>query len=127
MARYDKYDPKAGGFRALLAADWVSGNLDKPLGVSLNATGRVKIGAAGGATDSGFVGVIVLTKIRKAGAVVDIMTDGEMVEFVGDPGTKYYAQADGSITDTPSAYYVGVTAESDRLVVRCQEVAEVAP
>lgn len=124
MARYDKYDPKAGGFRALLAADWVSGNLDKPLGVSLNATGRVVVGTAG---DSGFVGMIILTKIRKAGAVVDIMTDGECVEFVGDPGTKYYAQTDGSITDVASTAYVGVTAESDRLIVRCQEVAEVAP
>lgn len=124
MSRYDKYDPKVGGFRAPLAVDWVSGNVDKMLGVSLNASGRVVVGTAG---NSGFVGVLILTKIRKAGDIVDVMTGGECVEFPGVAGTTYYSAADGTISDTASANKVGTTVEADRIVVRCALVAEVAP
>jgi hypothetical protein len=117
-ARYDKYEPKAGGFRAPLAVDTVatSGN---PLGVGLNTSGRVVVGAG----NTGILGVIVLTKNMKAGDIVDVMTDGECVDLAGlTAGTVYSANtttgvlssAAGSATQTP----VGFTVEATRLIMR---------
>jgi hypothetical protein len=128
MARYDKYDPKAGGYRAPLAADFDKANLEKAIGVGHDANGRVVVG--GGQT--GVTGVLVLTKARKAGDIVDIMTNGEIVEFgpsdaasvpgvdFGVPGTAYYANpADGVVSaDFPTGAYVGHTVEGQRLIVR---------
>lgn len=125
MARYDKYDPKDGGFRALLAADFsTEGDLETAFGVSLNASGHVVIGG-GGNTD--IVGVMILTKLANAGDVVDLMTDGEIVELAGTAGSIYYTRhdtgalttnsdpaGDGSIATTR----VGHSVEADRLVVR---------
>lgn len=127
MARYDKYDPISGGFRAPLAADW-AGALATPVGVGLDANGRVVPGA--GVT--GVVGVIVLdgqistlgalTNRKFAGDVVDIMTAGEIVDCVGlTAGTKYYAAAAAgavSITATTGQTRVGTTSEAQRLIVR---------
>lgn len=101
--RIDKYEPKAGGFRALLAADTSKtggeiGDEDAAIGVGLNSTGKVVAGAG----NTGVLGVLVLTKNMKAGDVVDVMTDGEIVEAGGTAGTVYYADpSDGTITDTP--------------------------
>lgn len=122
MSRYDKYDPKVGGFRAPLAADWLVEDIGRLFGVGLNASGQVVKGAGA----SGLVGVIVLTKARKAGEVVDIMTSGECVEFGvpttepdGTAGTVYYAAAgDGAVTTTNTGARVGHTVEADRIVVR---------
>lgn len=117
MANYEKYDPKVGGFRAPLAADWASGDIKKVFGVGLNASGQVVKGAG----SSGIVGVIVLTKARKATEIVDIMTGGEIVAFGGDPGAKYFAAtADGAVTKTTGTgkTLVGHTVEGDRLIVR---------
>lgn len=122
MSRYDKYDPKVGGFRAALAADWVAGDINKLLGVGLNATGEVVVGGG----TSGLVGVIVLTKARKAGEIVDVMTAGEVVEFgltSGEPaataGTVYYANTTtGVMSTTNTGVRVGHTVEADRLIVR---------
>jgi hypothetical protein len=137
--KYDKYEPLAGGFRAPLAADLVfdgTGHFG-PRAMSLNANGRAVVGTAG---QSGFVGVCVknvpmtpnLGNIAgqvnagvaiggKAGDIVDIMTNGEIVGLTGlVAGTKYYAKADGTLsavdTDGPQ---VGWTVEATRLVVRC--------
>lgn len=118
MANYDKYDPKAGGFRAALAADWPSSDLKKVFGVSLNASGQVVKGSGG---SSGMVGVIVMTQALKAGDIVDVMTAGEIVDFGGNAGTKYFAAAaDGAVNATSAAgkYLVGATAKGDRLIVR---------
>lgn len=121
MARYDKYDPKDGGFRARLAADFAEANLETTLGVSLDVNGHVVIGN-GGNTD--IVGVLVLAEAHPSGTVVDVMTDGEIVEFVGDPGTDYYSAADGTISANPDVDGVGTgvrighTVEEDRVVVR---------
>lgn len=103
MARYDKYDPKVGGFRAALAADYLLANVEKVLAVGLDSSGRVVVGAG----QTGVVGVLVLTKARKAGEVVDVMTAGEIVDFGrtvgtpgtdhGTPGTVYYAGTDGKV------------------------------
>ncbi len=136
---YDKYDGVTGGFRAPLAAD-LTVDADGSTGVkavSLNASGQVVIGTAG---QSGFVGVIVknvpfypgLGNIAgganiavpigaKAGNIVDVMTDGEIVD-VPDlaAGTKYYAAPDGSLNTTNTNPYVGHTVEAGRLIVRAQ-------
>lgn len=143
-ARYDKYEPIAGGFRAPLAADLTfdaSGHFG-PKAVSINASGQVVVGAA---AQSGFVGVLVknvplypnLGNIPgavnagvpiggKATNVVDIMTHGEIVGCVGlAAGTTYYASAtDGSLTATAptpagtNGVVIGHTVEADRLIVR---------
>jgi hypothetical protein len=137
--RYDKYDGVTGGFRGKLAADLTvdSEGSTGVRAVSLNASGRVVVGTAGA---SGFVGVIVknvpfypsLGSIPgaanlavpvggKAGDVVDIMTDGEIVDVAGlAAGTKYYAAADGTLNTTNTNPYVGHTVEAGRLIVRAQ-------
>lgn len=128
MARYDKYDPISGGFRALLANDFSKEDLNKPIGVGLDANGLVVKGAG----QSGIRGVMILTKARKAGDVVDIMTNGEIVDLGEDDGvtaaagTKFYAaDADGAVTSDASANLVGSTVEAQRLVVRFQTVQNV--
>lgn len=144
MARYDKYDPIAGGFRAKLAAalTLTNGGIG-PVAVSLNASGQVVVGTAG---QSGAVGVLVKNVARgpigpwgtalnggtpnanapigaQAGDVVDIMTSGEIVDL--DPavfvaGTKWYAAADGTLSSTAGTgkVLVGWTVNAGRLVVR---------
>lgn len=117
MARYDKYDPISGGFRAALAANWLSGDLEKPIGVGLDTNGRVVKGAG----NTGVIGVITLTMLRNAGDIVDVMTDGEIVECEGlTAGTAYYAiPGTGVLSATATANKrVGLTVEADRLVVR---------
>lgn len=103
MSRYDKYDPKNGGYRAPLATDFDPDNRERLLGVGHDADGRVVIGAG----VSGITGVLVLTKARKAGEIIDVMTSGEVVEFgpsdgvpgvdFGTAGTVYYAGNDGNV------------------------------
>lgn len=137
MARYDKYEPLSGGHRAQLAADWPIAELNTAVGVGLDASGNVVQGAG----NTGLVGVVVLTKQLKAGDVVDIMQDGDIVEFdrVGNddgtgteapatartPGTPYFAStSDGTIGDeaaagsTAGAPRVGYTVRASHLVVR---------
>lgn len=117
MSNYDKYDPKAGGFRAPLHADWLVEDLKKVVGVGLNASGNLVKGAG----NSGLVGVIVLTEALKAGDIVDPMTAGEIVDFPGVAGTVYYADpATGEVNATSAAgkVRVGHTVKAKRLVVR---------
>lgn len=141
-ARYDKYEPLAGGFRAPLGADLTfdaAGNYG-PKVVSLNTSGQVVEGTA---ANSGGVGILVksvplypnLGNIPgavnagvpiggKAGNIVDVMTHGEITDVSGlDAGTTYYAAADGTLTATAPAsgtngWKVGHTVEATRLVVR---------
>lgn len=137
MSRIDKYDPKDGGFRAPLNAAWTStsgpagvSDLNRVIVVALNGSGRV-IKAT---TAAAAVGVVCLDKASyAAGDVVDVMTDGEIVELAaadlqtGSPaaGTKYYLDTTASrlAATAPGAgvngFYVGTTVEAGRLVVRC--------
>lgn len=145
-ARYDKYDPINGGFRAPLSADLsfdAAGHYG-PKVVSLNASGQVVEGTA---AQSGGVGVLIknvplypnLGNIPgainaavpiggKAGNYVDVMTQGDITGVTGlVAGQTYYAAANGTLTATPPAsgakgWKVGHTVEADRLVVRFQEV-----
>jgi hypothetical protein len=151
MAKYDKYDPISGGFRAILAADLVLTNGAFFGAVSLNASGLVVAGTAG---QSGCVGVVVKNVARgpvtqwatttlgaanaaapigaMAGDVVDIMTSGEINDL--DPavfvaGTKFYAQANGSISTSGGTgkVLVGHTVEAGRLIVRVAQNLAILP
>lgn len=123
MARYDKYDPLSGGFRAPVAGAWASADLAKPFAVGLNASGQVVKGAG----NSGILGVLIVTSVKAAGDIVDVMTHGEIVEAtLADgttaltAGTAYYGvPADGTLSATATANKkVGHTVEATRLVVR---------
>lgn len=122
MARFDKYDPISGGFRAVLAANWAAAD-GTPVGVGLDSAGKVVPGAG----TTGVLGVVVLVSVHKvAGDTVDVMTSGEIVEvdntgFVGRAAgiPVYSVPADGSLTNVATANIkVGYMVENDRLVVR---------
>lgn len=107
-ARYDKYDPISGGFRARLNAAWTSTDINKVVGVSINSSGRVVKGGAATAV----VGVVVIREAKNAGDVVDVMTSGEIADVatLNDgttatvDGTVYYADATtGDITATATS------------------------
>ena len=103
MSSYDKYNPKNGGYRSPLAVDFLPANIRRIFGVGHDANGRTVIGAG----QSGVTGVLVLTKARKAGEIIDVMTSGEIVEFgptagepgvdFGQPGSVYYSDAAGNV------------------------------
>lgn len=125
MARYDKYEPLTGGFRAALNADWLLADVNKIVGVSLNASGKLVKGTAG---QSGFVGVVCLTQQRFASDIVDVMQDGEIVELTGlAAGTSYYmpASGDGVLSTPNTTAKVGWTVEATRMIVRCNITGDV--
>lgn len=122
MARYDKYDPISGGFRAVLAANWAAAD-GTPVAVGLDSAGKVVPGEG----TTGVLGLVVLVAEHKlAGDVVDVMTSGEIVEvdntgFTGRAaGIPVYAvPGTGALTNVATANIkVGYMAESDRLIVR---------
>lgn len=118
MARIDKYDPFDGGFRApLLAAITVaSGNLEKILPVSLDTNGKVVVAGAG---QTGIVGVLVVTEAKNAGDIVDVMTDGELVECTGlVAGQRYWSSSAGVVNTTNTGTFIGFTVEATRMIVR---------
>lgn len=138
MSRIDKYGPLTGGFRAPLNAAWnaTSGpsgvsDLNRVIVVALNGSGRLIKAASAAAA----VGVVCLSSAKEVGAVVDVMTNGEIVELDGNDiqggttptaGTKYILDTTASrlaAQGTPAAgtntFYVGTTIEATRLVVRC--------
>jgi len=133
MARYDKFDPIANGFRAHVAADYLDADLGKIFGVGLDTTGKVVKGGG----NSGVVGVLVVTckpgvvGAQKQISSVDVMQQGCVTDFgpssaglvpgtdFGVAGTKYYADPATGIVSTTAAggVYVGTTVEPDRLQV----------
>lgn len=116
MARYDKYDPISGGFRAPLAAEVLQASAGTLIAVGLDANGRVVPGAG----NSGIKGVLVVDQAKAAGDIVDVMTDGEIVDVASlAAGTSYYGvAADGTVNTTNTNVYLGHTVEATRLVVR---------
>lgn len=124
MARIDKYDPISGGYRApILAAiatphDGVIGGGTAPIAVGHDTNGRVVPGAG----NTGIRGVICLSSKAAAGDVVDVMTDGEIVDIGGTAGTSYTANTTTGVISNAAASAsqipVGHTVEVGRLVVR---------
>jgi hypothetical protein len=121
-----------------LAADWLAANLQKVVGIGYNASGQITVG--GGVT--GIMGVLVLTRIIKAGREpVDPMKRGEIVAFDLHqfPNVAYAGAAAGTryaVNNTTGALvalagatapaagetYIGHTVEKGRLVVNVREV-----
>ena len=131
MARFDKYDPVSGGFRARLGFAPAAGEVGDVIAVGLNASGEAVKAAAAEDTE----GVICLSSLLNQGDVVDIMTDGEIVDVdaandnVTGPvaGAAAYAEDGGGVGVTaPGAGVNGVKVgrfvEAWRLVVRVQTV-----
>lgn len=117
MAQYDKYEPKAGGFRAPLNADLTK--TAAPIGVGLNSSGRIVAGAG----NTGIIGVLNTVKNMKAGQIVDVMTSGEIVDMAGlTAGTLYTANTTTGVISNAAASAtqvpVGFTVEATRLIVR---------
>lgn len=129
MSRFDKYEPRVGGFRAPLDAAVVVGDVGKVQAVSLSGTGRVVVGGA--ALD--IVGLICPVRVMAAGEMIDVMTAGEVTDFTltsgaaAAAGTTYYADVAGATTAAAPAVGVnstrlGQTVEADRLVVRVEKI-----
>lgn len=121
MPKYDKYDPYDGGFRAPLAAAIADADKFTLYAVGLDSAGRVVLG--GGQT--GIVGALVAHEAKAAGDIVDVMTDGEIVDLdpaVFNAGTTYYGvTADGTVGTTAAGNTkIGFTVEETRLIVRAQ-------
>ena len=119
MSRIDKTDSAIGVVRAVLSADISSTLFDTVVGVGLNASGQIVVGAAG---QTGFVGVMVPTKwLSKAGQQADIFKLGDIVDITGlAAGTAYWIKDDGTLTATPAdgIAYAGYTVEADRLILQ---------
>jgi hypothetical protein len=137
VSRYDKYDPKSGGFRAPANVAWTSTSgpagvtdLFRVTGVMLNGSGRLVRATSAIAC----VGITIAHGPKAAGDILDVMTDGEVVELdaldlqaatAPVAGTRYYLDVTaGRLTATApaagtNAFYVGTTVEASRLVVRC--------
>lgn len=120
-ARYDKYDPVSGGFRAKLNAALTSSDVGVMYAVGLNSSGLVVKGA--GAT--GVIGVLVVDGPKAASDPVDVMTDGEIADFTlangsaAAAGTRYFGvAADGTFSTTNTGTRLGWTVEASRFVVR---------
>jgi hypothetical protein len=122
MPRYDKYDPIDGGFRAPVAAAVTSGNALVAYGVGLDTSGRVVLGAG----NTGVIGVMIAHNAKAIGDIVDVMTDGEIVEGTFTAGTVYYANAGTGALETsaPAAgtnkTRIGFSTSTTRLVVRVE-------
>lgn len=125
MPRYDKYEPYAGGFRSILAAAISAENGFTAYGFGLDTDGHAVIGAG----TTGILGVCIAHGAKRAGHPVDVMTNGEIVEFTADgtpdgaaanPGTIYYANpTTGAISSTAAGGVpVGVYTDDGRLIVR---------
>lgn len=133
MARIDKYSGVTGGFRAPLNAAIAAADIGKVRGVSLNGSGKVVVGA--GALGS-YVGVICPGKAFVANEPIDVMTDGEIVDFDKEAspevarspaptaGTMYYVPITTGVPGTTATDQpIGWTVELTRLVVRVRSRA----
>ena len=102
MARIDKYEPVGGGFRAPLNAAISAAQVGGIYGVSINGTGKAVIGGAANGAD--LRGVICPDRSMAAGDVIDVMTDGEIVNAsVGANGAAFAPAVAGA------ALYAGAT------------------
>lgn len=124
MARYDKYDPISGGFRAALAADLAKNSTGNGIGVGLDNTGKVVAGAG----NTGVIGVLIVTAAMKAGDIVDVMTAGDIVEMAAPVVAGTVVTADttsgalGVTAASATKVAVGYAVEATRLVVRAAPV-----
>lgn len=125
MARFDKYNPVSGGFRARLGFAPVATDVGDVIPVSINGNGEAIKGTA-----TLCDGVICLSSLLSQGDVTDVMTAGEIVDVGASDnitgaaaGALVFSAAAGAIgTTAPGAGVNGVRIgrfiEAWRLVVR---------
>lgn len=130
MARFDKYNPVSGGFRARLGFAPVASEVGDVIAVNLNGSGQVIKAVAAADAE----GVIVLSSLLNTGDVVDVMTHGEIVDIGASDnvtgaaaGATAYAGATGAVGVTApgagvNSTRIGRFVEAWRLVVRVQKV-----
>ena len=128
MARFDKYNGVSGGFRARLSFAVAAGDVGSVTAVGLDGNGRVVPAAA--AADA--LGVVCPSSAMAEGDVIDVMTDGEIVDVTtgeipgAAAGAVVYAGADGGFGAAPAAgangTRIGHFVEAWRLVVRVSPV-----
>lgn len=121
MPRFDKYEPRVGGFRAKLLNALVVGDIGKVWAVGLDTSGFVVKGAG----NTGIIGVICAVRTMAALEPIDVMTDGEIGDFTlqngsaAAAGTRYFGvAADGTWSTTNTGTRLGWTSEATRLIVR---------
>lgn len=125
MARFDKYDPISGGFRAPLGFAPVAADVGKVIAVDISGTG-VAIKSVDGAAARG---VICLSSLLAQGKAVDVMTNGEIVDVVSPndltgagAGVRVRAGAAGLVTNAArtaaNEKWVGWFVQNWRLIVR---------
>lgn len=136
-ARYEQVEPHVGIVRVPLAANLTfdaNGEFG-PKGVSIDANGRLVVGTAG---TSGLIGVLVknvpivpagrFTAAQtvnnwmggRAGDVVDVMTQGQIINVAGTvAGQKVYSAANGDLSATVNAgNQIGYCVEAGRVVIQ---------
>jgi hypothetical protein len=119
VPRYDKYEPYGGGFRAALAAGVIDANKMIAYGVGLDTSGRVVLGVG----NTGIIGVMIAHNVKAIGDIVDVMTQGEIVDATGlTAGTKLTANTTtGAISNAATSTTqvpIGWTVAATRIVVR---------
>lgn len=123
MPRFDKYEPRVGGFRGRLAAAILTADVGKIFAVSIDGTGRVVIG---GPAITAISGVICAVRAMAAGEPIDVMTFGEIEDATTTGGAALtlggpvFAHADGTVdSNSVAGVAVGITVErAGRLIVR---------
>lgn len=123
MARFDKYNPVSGGFRARLGWAPVAAEVGDIIAVTINGQGQAVKAAAGTAE-----GVVCMNRLLSQGDVVDVMTHGEIVDVTANDniapaaGAEVFAGAGGAFGAAPAAgangTRIGRFVEAWRLVVR---------
>lgn len=128
MARIDKVVPGDGNFRARLGFTPVASEVGDIIPVQINGSGLVVK-----ATSTACDGVIVLSSLLNLNDVVDVMTNGEIVDVTANDGVtgaatgaSMYAGAGVLNTTAPGAgvngVFIGKFVEAWRLIVRVQRV-----
>lgn len=129
MARFDKYDPIAGGFRAKLGFQPLAAEVGDIIPVVINGSGQAVKTTDAITAD----GVICLSSLLNQNDFVDVMTHGEIVDVVAAndnvagaaAGATIFAGNTGTTTTTApaagtNATRIGKFVEAWRLVVRVQ-------
>lgn len=124
MARFDKYDPVSGGFRARLGFAPVAADVGAVIAVGLDGNGQAVRAAA--AAD--VVGVVCFSRLHSEGDVVDVMTAGEIVDVTdgnvsGAAAGSLASAADDAVVAGGAGTRVGHFVEAWRLVVRVAQTA----
>lgn len=127
MARFDKYNPVSGGFRARLGWAPVAAEVGDIIAVTINGSGQA-VKAAAATAD----GVVCMSRLMSQGDVIDVMTSGEIVDVTANDnitpaaGAEVFAGAGGAFGAAPAAGVngtrIGRFIEAWRLVVRVGRV-----